>query len=793
MPGSNSQYFLFKLTVDAARLMNAPRKFRVCTTVIAQLISAGVKGPWGTWGAAIVQHMVEKPQSNLWAFCAATWFGKDSQPELVTGIQPLFEEGMQLEEGARFDLPQSRAPWSYKRKPLDPTTGIRPAGEFRGGSKTLCTEPGTKANKFMMPRAWLVLSILMYARLYVAVDGATHFALTDVSVQSACNDAYTNEKKKECAMLLHIVPIHAGETLGHVCERLQPGSTDSKSHHHWFYEAAVMGNAHSDNAEAGDITRLPPRKESTTPMKKSLSGTSDGRTTVVLEPYVDPVIEQCKYDSKAFKPAIDTSQGDPNVPVTELGLVRMPVIPELFTRSLPGALWNEKKWGPFTKRLGLCIIHGLMRTGESNFEGGTMLLRSIFAGNAIACTSSKTNDKKIIQKHLIDFITEHLKVRAIIGVDNKGKLYDLSLNGGEAEALVDDLASTSPKEKAEGGTSFVLYALRKTFTLLGFRPEVSHIDEWAGILQHWALAMQAGLVMRGPAAEMAAHKLSFALNARLYVLKKAMLNKDLLVWYDWQVYSTFPHLFDIGGPPRAFCQEGMEAIQKANNSLQRHGNNGANGGRKPNLTVALLKEYMANRLARMLTPAQWLWKQQLFRFMGEWHMRFELAEQLRQEGNVGDWELQQVPEYRSFVVMTSVYCRLAATFWRMKARHADVERGQRGEPAKHHYVAMLLQHRAYYAPVECETDRSIYAYPLKEQRHRVSAARKARWAALGKREARGPKAARLEEQGAWVTNGQLMYKPVYSRQPGPKRTQAEYDEYDGSHKGIRLKHLVRRD
>jgi len=166
-----------------------------------------------------------------------------------------------------------------------------------------------------------------------------------------------------------------------------------------------------------------------------------------------------------------------------------------------------------------------------------------------------------------------------------------------------------------------------------------------------------------------------------------------------------------------------------------------------------------------------------------------------QEGNVGDWELQQVPEYRQFAVMTTVYSRLAANFWMMKARRADAERVQRGEPPMGHYSAMLLQHRAYYAPVECETDGSIYAYPLKEQRSRVMAARKARWAALGMRAggARGPKAARLEEKGAWETNGQLMYKPVYSRQPGPFRSRAEYDEYDLNHRGLRLNSFVRRD
>lgn len=413
-----------------------------------------------------------------------------------------------------------------------------------------------------------------------------------------------------------------------------------------------------------------------------------------------------------------------------------------------------------------------------------------------ATSTSKNNDKRIIQKHLVQFITDNLGVRAIIGVDSTGKLYDLSLNGGEGEALVNDLASTSPKEMAGGGTSIVLYALRKTFLKLGIPPAESHVDEWASILQHWALAMQAGLVMRGTVEEMAAHRLSFALNARLYVLKKAMLNKDLLVWYDWQLYSTFPVLWDLIGPPRAFCQEGMEAIQKMNNSLQRHGNNNANGGRKPNLTAALLKEYMANRLAKQLTPAQWLWKQQLFKFMGHWHKHFELAELLMKEGSVCDWELQQVPEYRQFIVITAIYCRLAANFWMMKARHADAERKQRGESPERHYYEMLLQHKAYYAPVKCETDGSIYAYPLQEQRSRVSAARKERWAALGMRapvEARGPKhkAPRLEEKGVWETNGQLMYKPVYIRQPGPpKRTKAEYDEYDRSHRGIPIKSLV---
>jgi len=393
MPGANSQYFLFKLTCDAARLMNAPKKFRVCTTVIAQLLSAGVKGPWGTWGGAIVHHMVEKPQSCLWAFCVATWFGKDDRAELVTGIQPLFEEGMQLEEGARFDLPQRRSPWSYTREPFDPKTHSRPAGTFHGGRKTLCHFPGTKEFKNVLPRAWLVLHILMYPRLYVAIDGATHFALTDVRPMTAFPDAYTSETKEETEMFFHIVPILANETLSDVAERMLPGSTNICSRDQWFWTAALIGNQHSQNQKVNVITRMPPRKEPPGgPMKKNLSATSDGRTILELEPYVDPLIQKCKYKSAEFVPAVNCSEAGLNPKVfrvKKLGLVRMPVHPALFERPLPGALWDEAKWGRFTKRLGLCIMHGGMRTAESNVVGCTLLLRSIFVGNGLTRTYVK--------------------------------------------------------------------------------------------------------------------------------------------------------------------------------------------------------------------------------------------------------------------------------------------------------------------------------------------------------------------------------------------------------------------
>ena len=66
----------YKLTCDAARLMNAPRAWQVMTTVIAQLLCAGAKP--GTWVGA-VKYMAQDAQSCRRAFAIRTWFGKDSR------------------------------------------------------------------------------------------------------------------------------------------------------------------------------------------------------------------------------------------------------------------------------------------------------------------------------------------------------------------------------------------------------------------------------------------------------------------------------------------------------------------------------------------------------------------------------------------------------------------------------------------------------------------------------------------------------------------------------------------
>ena len=74
--GGLTSHVGYKLTCDAARLMNAPRAWQVMTTVIAQILCAGAKP--GRWEGA-VKHMATDAQSCRRAFAIRTWFGKDSR------------------------------------------------------------------------------------------------------------------------------------------------------------------------------------------------------------------------------------------------------------------------------------------------------------------------------------------------------------------------------------------------------------------------------------------------------------------------------------------------------------------------------------------------------------------------------------------------------------------------------------------------------------------------------------------------------------------------------------------
>eukprot|EP00966_Prymnesium_polylepis_P328908 7384682-Prymnesium_polylepis.1 len=158
--------------------------------------------------------------------------------------------------------------------------------------------------------------------------------------------------------------------------------------------------------------------------------------------------------------------------------------------------------------------------------------------------------------------------------------------------------------------------------------------------------MEAGYKMRPTDA----HRDLFRSEMRWYVAKKVAINDEALVWYDWQLHSIMPKLFDAFGSLRLICQEGMEAQQRLNNDLQRRSNNHCNGGRIPNKTKAAgekaIAAYMLERLKKMKSPAQWLWEQMLLSFVATFQSAFERMEACKTAGKVVDWMGTFVPAWR---------------------------------------------------------------------------------------------------------------------------------------------------
>ena len=67
---------VFKFTCDAARLMNAPKLFKVCTTCIIQYLG-NVENRGSFRG--LVRYMATTPQSCIKALVVRIWFGKDDK------------------------------------------------------------------------------------------------------------------------------------------------------------------------------------------------------------------------------------------------------------------------------------------------------------------------------------------------------------------------------------------------------------------------------------------------------------------------------------------------------------------------------------------------------------------------------------------------------------------------------------------------------------------------------------------------------------------------------------------
>ena len=425
-----------------------------------------------------------------------------------------------------------------------------------------------------------------------------------------------------------------------------------------------------------------------------LMESGDTRCDVAKPPYNEAAIRTGKYDHEHFVPGMNGDLRNIDIkPATKAVLVRVSVLPLHYDRELAQATWDRVKDGKLEEKLGLCIMHCAMRSIESCLKRLLVTILEKFK-------AAKASDQAKVDMHLNKVLSGHpeLKLRRLVSVNEKGELNDIDVSGNEVKALMRDLARAGV---AGVGGSVLMGAVRMTRGALGLG--VDDLDAWAGCLGHWARAMEAGYLLRPTQAD----RDSFRAEVRWYVMKKVLINDEALVWYDWQMFSIFPLLFDSFGSLRLICQEGMEAQQRLNNDLQRRSNHHSNSGRIPNAVkakgVGAIAAYLKERASRVKAPARWLWEQMLLSFMAAFQGPFERMEACTAGGKLIDWEATFVPAWQSFAKVSRLRIYMGYNT-RLALDERASERDSEGKVTRSRHRELLRAYHAYYAPCECEEE-----------------------------------------------------------------------------------------
>lgn len=738
---SHATHPVFKGSGDGASFQNAPKDRRFGTSCYLIYLGSGVRKLSELSG--LVSRLAHGVHSCLRMIPLVVWMAKDNHSHCKEHLEPRMNDAKNLEkEGMEGDVLSEMPPWDLESGKMN--------------KRALETEPGTKANRRKAGmRAILVTKVKLLPLFMWAFDGCTTFNVGGVGVGSKQNDPFTNELGDDLGSFHEIRVLRKGKTLTDLAEDLAPGCTSKKHRDHWIIDYLLAINKRSKSCELQAVTREPQRQKAKKHMAagigrhaKQLSKVlndpkqKDGRTETQM-PFEDPDLERLGYEPKSFVPKIDG--GAPNaatIVASEDMLVRVPVMPK-HTRQLEKPIWAERQHEELDESVphlggfafGLCVMHCAMRTMESCLKNMLLTLMTQYKVSA--------KDKAIIDEHLNEHLKKTLRIRPLITMNDHGELNKLQINGQEARTLIADLRT----DEEEGG-SVLLKAVSDTYAKLTKPPgpSTTKLGQWRIVLTHWALAMSAAYVMRATAED----RDNFRKHARFYAMEKSNICAGICTWYDWQLYSIFPKIFDTYGSLYALCQEGIEGCQKQNNMFLRLGNNFANVGRIPYKVLKAgrdaVRSYMEQRKQNTSSAERHLYMKQLMSFFAEWYDEFTRAEEYKSKGRTADWKTKYTPAWLSFVCISTIYRIIAAKrSWDKAARMpAKVIRWVREETGKEfevevhdaHRAALLAEIMEYYKPVDLGK-RGERVVPwaelcekgVKSRRKQIADARRARWKA----------------------------------------------------------------
>ena len=606
--------------------------------------------------------------------------------QIEAHLVPQMVETQQIENdesGISVDMPQVRAPWSFKRQRLPNGTW----GEGTLSKRPLETKPGTKANAGLAPvREILVRGVQIFPFFMYCFDGATTLAACKTSLNSDHGDPFSKEKSNEFGRFHSVRKLPKGESITSKAEAQWPGCSDTNSKMHHILKYICRINDHARNSELQALTRQPERQPEQKSMTSGVGGkakktaailgskkNTDGKTESD-RPYADPDIRALNYAHDSFKPGINGAQAGAEAKQAPADcLIRWPVEVES-ERDLQDLSWNSYCEPWMSRRIlslfGMCIVHCGMRTAESCVTLMLTVARERYV-------SGSARDKRAIN-NLNTRVVRELSVRKLITLNEKGALNKVSFNGDEVRILIADLCS---------GSSVLMEIIKTTYSRLDGAPgdDVTHLAAWLVVMRHWAVAMKAAYQLRATEAD----RQTFRENVRLYVTAKAEVRPGETTWYDYQLYGRFTKLFDKYKSLMVISQEGMEACQKGNNrerraidpraahctartdkhrphvaELMRMSNNFANGGRVPNSVKENGREavlaYQDEKRTQKYSPARWLWWRNLFSFMSNAMDVFQRSEKYKKDGHMIDWKEDFVPEYESMRTIATIYRILIA-------------------------------------------------------------------------------------------------------------------------------------
>ena len=418
-----------KIALDAACVRRAKRGHKHWTTMIVQILCAGVRDK--RWGRDAVLSALQKANSPNMFAKIRVWNGKDNRPNFEAHVVCVVRHLLELQDTGVM-VPEMLMPMP----PVNITLGDEENNDVSAAHKAVL-KPGTpdeatvgmqwhggaegwqawlaNAARGAAAREALVEGVMVYPSLNITLDGGTWLAASGVRATGERPSLFTNQSRTEATHPFEWVWLAAGDSVRAYCERHAPGDAAFLALAEWVMHAAADGKSgvaqmtrqharvgladlaaaadggregegDEDDEDDEDVglfrrtreQRIAERDAAVAANQRALDGAggevlttwADSRTRAI-SPEHNQEAWLASFASR-LTGELETLEAGVEGPRGRLGF-EFPVGEDTFVRlpAVPEKLFSRTLtsavWGdlPVLERACLCILHGGMRTAEN--------------------------------------------------------------------------------------------------------------------------------------------------------------------------------------------------------------------------------------------------------------------------------------------------------------------------------------------------------------------------------------------------------------------------------------------